>query len=157
MINFHHRLLFNVLCEFIWSVDFDAEENRSARLGLKDATLERSDMQHCIVARRVVDEWEVDSCGQMLIHLLQVSDQLEALLGPSGLHEGQLMRDVGQAGDEAWGGEEALQFSAPQGVRNLGERACIDRILLKREGEGPQHDVFGVDLDGCRPAEPITF
>ena len=83
----------------------------------------------------------------MLIYLPQVTDQLKAFISCRGLHEGQLVRDVGQALDKARGGEEALQFGAAQWVRNFGQGACVHRIFLKRESERLQHDIFGINLD----------
>ena len=65
---------FKVLTKLIRTIYFDAKKYRCSRLRLEDATLSGCYVQHGVVSLRVIDEWYVDSCRQVLIDLGQVSD-----------------------------------------------------------------------------------
>ena len=73
-------------------------------------------MQHGEVPSAIVNEWNVDTSWKVLVNFLKVFDQLCLLLVWSGVHEGEFMRYVRQALDEAWSRHETLKLCLPQGI-----------------------------------------
>ena len=69
-----------MLDELIWSVHLDADHVGRTSFGLEDSRLERSDVQHGVVAGRVVYERDIDARWQVPVQLDQVFDQSLAFL-----------------------------------------------------------------------------
>ena len=62
-------------CNLSWPVNFNTEQERTPLFRLKDSRLLRDDMQHCIIAHALVDEWYVYSGRQLLVDIHQLLHQ----------------------------------------------------------------------------------
>ena len=87
-------------CNLSRPVHLDTEKERTSLFGLENSRLLRDDMQHCIIAHALVDEWYVDSGRQLLVDIHQLFHQEWPLVFKSY----KAIRDLAEAIDEVWSG-----------------------------------------------------
>ena len=87
-------------CDLSRPIHLNTEKQWTSLFGLEDSRLLRDDMQHCIIAHALIDEWYVDSGRQLLVDIHQLLHQEWPLVFKSY----KAIRDLAEAIDEVWSG-----------------------------------------------------